>query len=146
MKRFVICITMLFLFSWVSSAQRGLNCFPVFKGKIVPTKRMVVMEASGEKLADYQLYYYHSVCFKADGETAQKVARLIQKDAAEAQSAEIDNMGNLLTYSLIQPKPYARAKRYLCYQARPEGHEWVITIIYLEGNATLEDLRYMFEK
>lgn len=64
-----------------------------------------------------------------------------------ADSAETEKTGELLTYGLVQLKPMGITRRYLCYQARPtEYHGWMITIIYLEGSATLEDLRSMFEK
>lgn len=141
-----MCIMALLLFSGAAFAQRGLNCYPVFKGKIVPTKRMVITQARGGSMATYKLDYYHSVQFQTDEATAGKVAELILADAVEAQSAETEMTGELLTYALVQPTPYARVRRYLCYQARPVGPAWIITILYLEGSATLEDLRSMFEK
>ena len=137
---------MALLLSVAAFAQRGLHCHPVFKGKIVPAKQMVVTEARGESMATYKLDYYHSVQFRSDRETAMKVAELIKADASEAQSAETEIVDELLTYALIQPTPFARVRRYLCYQARPSGPAWIITIIYLEGSATLDDLRSMFEK
>ena len=136
----------LLLFSGAAFAQRGLNCYPVFRGKIVPARRMVVTEARGESMATYKLDYYHSVQFQVDEETALKVAELIQADADDAQSAETEMTGELLTYALIQPAPFSRVRRYLCYQARPAGPAWIITILYLEGSATIDDLRSMFEK
>lgn len=136
----------LLLFSGAAFAQRGLNCYPVFRGKIVPARRMVVTEARGESMATYKLDYYHSVQFQVDEETALKVAELIQADADDAHSAETEMTGELLTYALIQPAPFARVRRYLCYQARPAGPAWIITILYLEGSATIDDLRSMFEK
>ncbi len=141
-----MCIMALLLFCGAAFAQRGLNCYPVFKGKIVPTKRMVITQARGGSMATYKLDYYHSVQFQTDEATAGKVAELILADAVEAQSAETEMTGELLTYALVQPTPYARVRRYLCYQARPVGPAWMITILYLEGSATLEDLRSMFEK
>ena len=136
----------LLLFCGAAFAQRGLNCYPVFKGKIVPAKRMVITQARGESMATYKLDYYHSVQFQVNEKTALEVAELIQADAAEAPSAETEMTGELLTYALIQPAPFARVRRYLCYQARPVGAAWIITILYLEGSATLDDLRSMFEK
>ena len=127
-------------------AQRGLNCFPVFRGKVVPSNRMIVTEARGESMATYKLDYYHSVQFQVSEDIAKKVAELILADAADAQSSQTEMTGDLLTYALIQPTPFARVRRYLCYQARPAGPAWVITILYLEGSATLNDLYSMFEK
>ena len=146
MKKLIICILSMLMFSGAAMAQRGLNCFPVFRGKVVPSNRMIVTEARGESMATYKLDYYHSVQFQAGEDIAKKVAELIMADAADAQSSQTEMTGDLLTYALIQPTPFARVRRYLCYQARPAGPAWVITILYLEGSATLNDLYSMFEK
>ena len=97
-------------------------------------------------MATYKLDYYHSVQFQVDEETAKKVAELIQADATDAQSAQTEMTGEFLTYALIQPTPFARVRLYIFYQARPVGSALIITILYLEGSATLDDLRSMFEK
>ena len=145
MKRILLCMMALLLITGIASAQRGLNCYPVFRGKVVPAKQMVVTEVRGERMATYKLDYYHSVQFHVDEATAMKVAGFILADADAAESAETEMTGKLLTYALIQPTPYARVRRYLCYQARMVDSDWLITILYLEGSATLEDLRSMFE-
>ena len=132
----------LLLFSGVAFAQKGLNCYPVFRGKVIPERQMVMTEVRGDGLATYKLNYYRSVRFHVDTLTARKVAALVAAD-----SAETEKTGDLLTYGLIQLKPFGVMRRYLCYQARKtEFQGWMITIIYLEGSATLQDLRSMFEK
>ena len=104
-------------------------------------------EVRGDGLATYKLNYYRSVRFHVDTLTARKVAALVEADALTADSAETEKTGDLLTYGLIQLKPFGVMRRYLCYQARKtEFQGRMITIIYLEGSATLQDLRSMFEK
>ena len=90
MKRILLCIMALLLIAGTSWAQRGLNCYPVFRGKVVPAKRMVVTEVRGESMATYKLDYYHSVQFQVDEPTAMKVAELILADADAAESAETE--------------------------------------------------------
>lgn len=137
----------LLLFSGVAFAQKGLNCYPVFRGKVIPERQMVMTEVRGDGLATYKLNYYRSVRFHVDTLTARKVAALVEADALTADSAETEKTGDLLTYGLIQLKPFGVMRRYLCYQARKtEFQGRMITIIYLEGSATLQDLRSMFEK
>ena len=75
-----------------------------------------------------------------------KVATLVEADAAATDDCETEKTGTLLTYALIRPKSKGRVNRYLCYQARPVDGQWKMTILYLEGPATLSDLRSMFEK
>lgn len=137
----------LLLFSGAAFAQKGLNCYPVFRGKVIPERQMVMTEVRGDGMATYKLDYYRSVRFHVDSLTARKVAAMVEADAVAADSAETEKTGELLTYGLIQLKPFGIMRRYLCYQAREtEFKGWMITIIYLEGSATLQDLRSMFEK
>ena len=137
----------LLLFSGAAFAQKGLNCYPVFRGKVIPERQMVMTEVRGDGMATYKLNYYRSVRFHVDSLTARKVAAMVEADAVAADSAETEKTGELLTYGLIQLKPFGVMRRYLCYQAREtEFQGWMVTIIYLEGSATLQDLRSMFEK
>lgn len=147
MKKIILCLMSLLLFTGAAFAQKGLNCYPVFQGKVIPERQMVVTEVRGNSMATYKISYYRSVRFQVDTLTARKVAALVEADALTADSAETEKTGELLTYGLIQLKPLGNTRRYLCYQARPtEFHGWMITMIYLEGTATLKDLRSMFEK
>lgn len=146
MKKMLITICLLFLLTSSMNAQRDLKTYPVFQGEIVPGKMMVVTEVRGGGMATYKLDYYKGVSFQVGEELAAKVASLVEADAAATNDRETEKTGSLLTYALIQPKSKGRANRYLCYQARPVAGEWKITILYLEGPATLSDLRSMFEK
>jgi hypothetical protein len=147
MKKIMICLLSLLLSTGAAFAQKGLNCYPVFQGKVIPERQMIMTEVRGDGMATYKLSYYRSVRFQVDTLTARKVAAMVEADAHAAVSAETEKTGELLTYGLVQLKPLGITRRYLCYQARPtEYHGWVITIIYLEGSATLQDLRSMFEK
>lgn len=146
MKKFLISILALLLFPGAAGAQRGLNCYPVFRGDVIPKKQMVVTEARGASMATYKLSYYRSVRFQADAQMVSQVAALVDADALAATSAETETTGELLTYALVQLKPSGKTRRYLCYQARPDGDAWNVTILYLEGTSTLEDLRSMFNK
>jgi hypothetical protein len=146
MKKIITIVIYLLIFSSALSAQRGLNCYPVFQGKVVPAKQMVLTEVRGGGMAAYKLDYYRGVSFEVDSELAEKVASLVEADSAVAESGETEKTGAMLTYALLQPKVAGKTKQYLCYQARSIGSLWKITILYLEGPATLEDLRTMFDK
>ena len=147
MKKIIIFLMFLLLSTGAAFAQKGLNSLPVFQGKVIPERQMVMTEVRGDGMATYKLSYYRSVRFQVDTLTARKVAALVDDDALKADSAETEKTGELLTYGLVQLKPLGITRRYLCYQARPTTfHGWMITIIYLEGSATLQDLRSMFEK
>jgi hypothetical protein len=146
MKKTVLCFAMMLLLTGTAFGQRGLNCRSVFRGKVVPVERMITTEVRGAGMATYQLDYYRGVTFQVDTATALKVAALVTADADAAESCQTEKVGDLLTYALIVLRPGKSFNRYLCYQARPLGSTWVITLLYMEGIATLEDLHSMFEK
>ena len=136
----------LLLLAVSASAQRNLNCYPVFQGKVVPVKQMVVTEVRGSSMAAYKLDYYRGVSFQADEPLTLRVAALVEADADEAAVKETEKVDGLLTYALVQPAPSGKMNRYLCYQARKIEDKWKVTLLYLEGAATLDDLKNMFEK
>ena len=103
-------------------------------------------EVRGSSMETYKLDYYKGVSFQVDEALAARVASLVEEDAVSTDDRETEKTGSLLTYALVQPKSKGKANRYLCYQARPVGNQWKITLLYLEGPATLEDLKNMFEK
>ena len=146
MKRIVSLLLALLLWTGAAHAQRDMKSNPVFQGRIVPGKMMVRTEVRGGNMATYKLDYYLGVSFQVDARLAGQVASLVEADAASAEVRETEKTGNLLTYALVQAKAKGKTNRYLCYQARPVGNEWKVTLLYLEGPATLEDLKNMFEK
>ncbi|MCR5352233.1 MAG: DUF6108 family protein [Bacteroidales bacterium] len=146
MKKLLLCLLASLLSVGAAFAQRGLNSNAIFRGQVIPSTHMVKTEVRGSSMTTYKLDFYRSVRFRIDEKTALEVAALVKADADAAVSAETEMTGDLLTYALVQPAQRGKVHRYLCYQARPEGPAWVITILYLEGSATLEDLRSMFDK
>ena len=146
MKKTIVTLMALLLLALSASAQRDLNCYPVFQGKVVPRKQMVVTEVRGSSMAAYQLDYYRGISFLANEALTRKVAALVEADADGAAVNETEKVGELLTYALVQPLSTGKMNRYLCYQAREVGDKWKVTILYLEGAATLDDLRKMFDK
>jgi hypothetical protein len=145
MKKIFFVFIML-LSSGALFAQRGLKCYPIFQGDVVPAKQMVLTEVRGGGMATYKLDYYRGITFTVDSELAEKVSALVEQDSSVAESCETEKTGGMLTYALIQPKVSGKIKHYLCYQARPADNQWKVTILYLEGPATLEDLQSMFAK
>ena len=146
MKKTIVTLMALLLLALSASAQRDLNCYTVFQGKVVPRKQMVVTEVRGSSMAAYQLDYYRGISFLANEALTRKVAALVEADADGAAVNETEKVGDLLTYALVQPLSTGKMNRYLCYQAREVGDKWKVTILYLEGTATLDDLRKMFDK
>lgn len=145
MKAIVTCLFTFLLSTGAAFAQKGLNSNAVFQGNIVPLKDAVVTEVRGGRLASYKLNYYRGISFSVDEELAAKVAALVEADA-DIASGETEREGDLLTYAMLQLKTSGKTNRYLCYQARRKGEQWKLTLLYLEGAASLEDLCSAFGK
>lgn len=140
------CLAVLILFSFSAFAQRGLNCNAVFRGKVVPSNRMIETEVRGESVSTYKLSYFHSIKVQVDEVTATKIAGIIELDVDNAVSAETEYDGDRLIYAMVELQPFRRVNRYLCYQLKQTAGAEAITIIYLEGSASLNELHHMFEK
>lgn len=145
MKKIMIVLVLL-AFAPAAFAQKDLSSWAVFRGGIVPGKRMVKTEVRGGSLEAFRLDYYLGVTFLADEQTVRCVAEKVRADAGPDVPSETETVGDLLTYALVQPVSAGRKNRYLCYQARPAEGGWKVTLLYLEGAATLDSLRSMFEK
>ena len=146
MKKIIVTLLTLLLLTVSAFAQRDLKSCPVLYGKVVPGKLMVVTEVRGSSMAAYKLDYYRGVSFQVGEALTRQVAALVEADADEAAIKETEKIGDLLTYALVQPASSGKMNRYLCYQARKVGDDWKVTLLYLEGTATLDDLRKMFDK
>lgn len=146
MKKILTSFLFLLVLNVTASAQRDLRCYPVFQGKVVPGKQMVVTEVRGSSMAAYKLDYYRGLSFQVDEALTRQVAALVEADADNAAVKETEKVGDLLTYALVQPASTGKMNRYLCYQVRKVGDEWKVTILYLEGSATLDELRKVFDK
>ena len=113
MKKIIICLMSLLLFTGAAFAQKGLNCCPVFRGKVIPERQMVLTEVRGDGMATYKLSYYRSVRFQADTLTARKVAALVEADALPSDSAETEKRGEVWSSRLDRPQPRGWQRRVL---------------------------------
>ena len=90
MKKIVVTLMALLLLAISASAQRDLNCYPVFQGKVVPGKQMVVTEVRGSSMAAYKLDYYRGLSFHVDEALTRQVAALVEADADNAAVKETE--------------------------------------------------------
>ena len=85
MKKIIVTLMTLLLLTVSASAQRGLSCYLVFQGKVVPGKQMVVTEVRGSSMAAYKLDFYRGVSFQVDEALTRQVAVLVEADAEKAE-------------------------------------------------------------
>ena len=119
------------------SAQKGLRIDEVFKGNIVNEQALQESLVKGESLAPYKLKVLHTVKFTTSSTQRDRVEALFMEDMKDGH----------LYYAIVQIADTRKGlHRYICYQSRSNTEEHTITLVYLEGKASLADLRKTFKK
>jgi len=146
MKR-LISIFFALLLGTVLFAQEGLFVEELFEGRGIAPRQMKKTFISGAKLEPYRLDTYKSITFQMREGLFHTVEVLVEQDAKSAVDKQVEYVNDHLTYAVITLNPtYTGLNRYLCFQAKQNNGIWDITLVYLRGTASVEDLEKMFNK
>lgn len=135
-----------------TSAQRGLQINEVFEGKVIAKQYMQESFIKGDNVAPYKLRLLHTVKFLANNSQRAKADALFNIDMKERISDDDSNMemetrDGFLYYAIVQLTNNDKGShRYICYQCRPKSTKFDITMVYMEGEASLADLRKTFKR
>ena len=143
MKRILILIVLL-LPAWTVSAQGDLQVGAVFDGKVVPQKAMKETFIRSSQLDPYNLEQYHSVSFTGDDQVLAEVSRRVLSDAGKATDQEIHMDSGKLVYAILTFESANYDNRFVCYQCVSKAGSYAITLVYMHGPATLDDLKKLF--
>ena len=152
MKRTLFILSMLIGISLSTSAQRGLQINEVFEGKVIAKQYMQESLIKGDNVAPYKLRLLHTVKFLANNSQRAKADALFNIDMRERISDDDSNMemetrDGFLYYAIVQLTDNEKGShRYICYQCRPKSTKFDITMVYMEGEASLADLRKTFKR
>ena len=134
------------------SAQEGLRINEVFEGNIINELAMQESLVKGESLEPFKLKVLHTVKFTTGNSPRDKVEALFEEDMKGRLSDDNDNLeleyrDGHLYYAIVQIADTKKGlHRYICYQCRQETGGNSITLVYMEGKASLADLRKTFKK
>lgn len=145
MKRILLIITALVLSVWTASAQKGLQVGPIFDGKVIPSKAMKETFIKSAQLDPFNLERYHSVSFSGDDTVLEEVSRRVLSDAENATDQEIHMNKGKLVYAILTFEGANRDNRFICYQCVSKDGSNSITLVYMHGPATLDDLKRLFK-
>lgn len=174
MKRKTLLIVALCLLSFLPArAQEGLQIDSLFR-EMSGGQDVAESIVTGSELRPYRLKYFRSISFKANAKMIARIARLIEADAVNgAEDTKIDYVGGQLNYAILRiPSKGTRENVYVCFQAKKITDEVItfggptgvvtgyvldekakgpfkkayVTVVYLRGKATMDDLNYMFKK
>lgn len=152
MKRTLFILSMLIGICLNTSAQRGLQINEVFEGKVIAKQYMQESLIKGDNVAPYKLRLLHTVKFLANNSQRAKADALFNIDMKERISDDDSNMemetrDGFLYYAIVQLTDNDKGShRYICYQCRPKSTKFDITMVYMEGEASLADLRKTFKR
>ena len=152
MKRILFILSMLIGISLSTSAQLGLQINEVFEGKVIAKQYMQESLIKGDNVAPYKLRLLHTVKFLANNSQRAKADALFNIDMKERISDDDSNMemetrDGFLYYAIVQLTDNDKGShRYICYQCRPKSTKFDITMVYMEGEASLADLRKTFKR
>lgn len=152
MKRTLFILSMLIGICLGTSAQRGLQINEVFEGKVIAKQYMQESLIKGDNVAPYKLRLLHTVKFLANNSQRAKADALFNIDMRERISDDDSNMemetrDGFIYYAIVQLTDNDKGShRYICYQCRPKSTKFDITMVYMEGEASLADLRKTFKR
>ena len=145
--RKLLLITALFLGVLLSAkAQKGLQIDTLFSGKLVDMSMVTESIVSGKKLIPYKLDYFRSVRFMADEKQISKVAQWIKNDAQMSEEQDMESENGRLVYALLKLPRRMEKNRYVGYQVKRINGKDYVTVVYLEGAATVKDLKVIFKQ
>ena len=147
-----------FIFLWLMAlflplqvcAQKGLNVNALFGGHYRKQREVTEVLMKGRQLESYKLTLFRSLTLPVATAHAARVETLVRADAKAAIDKEAALRGQHLYYGFYQLRPVGHTRRYLFYRnnsLRKDGaRQSSVTLIYMEGQATLDELRRTFGK
>ena len=138
---FALCLGVLL----PAHAQKGLQIDNLFSGKLVDMSMVSESIVSGKKLVPYNLDYFRSVRFMADEKQVSKVTKWIREDAQMAEEQDMESENGRLVYALLKFPRRMEKNRYVGYQIKRISGKDYVTVVYMEGAATVEDRKVIFK-
>ena len=151
MKHLLISL-IIFALALPLAAQDGLEINRIFKGEIINELAIKESLVKGENLAPYKLRVLHTAKFTVGDAKRDKVEAIFEEDmkgrlSQDDENLELEYRDGHLYYAIVQlPDTKKGLHRYIWYQCRQTMGGNDITLVYMEGKASLADLRKTFKK
>lgn len=127
--------------------QEGLNVSRLFDGQYKQQTNAIEVLVKGRKLKPYNLTLFRSLTVKNSPKEFQQIEELVVQDGLQALDKETGMIGGKLYYGFYRLPPTGERYRYLFFRnsslRKVESDE--VTVVYMEGYATLEELKQMFK-
>lgn len=144
--------SVIFFLLWTAAmwalAQDGLHVNSLFDGRYRKYPDAIEVMLQGRKVKPYGLTLFRSLTLPANEADVSYVEAQVRADAARAVDKEAGMKGKRLYYGFYGLPPKGRLNRYVFYRNNGlhPGRKPVLTIIYMEGTATIDELKKRFGK
>ena len=146
-KVFAIIVLMLALVV-EGRSQTGLQIAELFDGQYKRKDNAIEVVVKGNQLERYRLKVFRSLTIKNDPKDFERIEKLVEQDEKNAISKETGRIGERLYYAFYCFPSEKEHYRYIFYRnsslRKTESNE--LTLIYMEGNVTMDELKKMFKK
>lgn len=148
MKRIYLTLFTLMLVLSIQ-AQEGLQINAFFDKEYQRRENATEVLVKGKKLKPYNLTLFRSITLKNAPDEAIKIEQCLLKDAEQAVETIGANFADRLYYGFYCLPPHNNDKyRYIFYRnlsAKKDIQRDEVTLVYMEGYATLDEIEKMFK-
>jgi hypothetical protein len=148
MKKVFTIIILMLAFVVEAQSQTSLQIAELFNGSYKRKDNAIEVVVKGNQLKRYKLEVFRSLTIKNDPKDFERIEKLVEQDEKHAISKETGHIGERLYYAFYCFSPQKGRFRYIFYRnsslRKTESNE--LTLIYMEGNVTMDELKVMFKK
>ena len=148
MKKVFTTIILMLAFVVEAQSQTNLQIAELFNGSYKRKNNAIEVVVKGNQLERYKLEVFRSLTIKNDPKDFERIEKLVEQDEKHAISKETGHIGERLYYAFYCFSPQKGRFRYIFYRnsslRKTESNE--LTLIYMEGNVTMDELKVMFKK
>ncbi len=148
MKRIYAIIVLMLALVMEGQSQTGLQIAELFNGQYKRKDNAIEVVVKGNQLERYKLKVFRSLTVKNDPKDFERIEKLVEQDEKNAISKETGRIGERLYYAFYCFPSEKEHYRYIFYRnsslRKTESNE--LTLIYMEGNVTMDELKTMFKK
>ena len=148
MRRTTIIILTCLLTSMAAMAQKGLNINRLFDGRYKKAAGATEIIVTGRQAHEIGLTIYHSVSV-TDKTQAEIIENLVVKDGVQAVDKEVEYRNGQLYYGFYTMPRYKHGNRYIFFlnqNLARKSPKNVVTLIYMEGDASAEKIKKLIRK
>lgn len=147
MKRWIILVLHIVCFSFWMSAQSNLQVGRFFTDDMASRKNVTVVEVKSRDLKAYKLTAFKSITIDNDAALAQSIENCVKVDAQKAIEKETGLRGGRLYYGFYTFSLSKDKNSYIFYRNNRlvSGAKPITTIVYMEGTASLKELKNLYK-